>query len=172
MTRAISDILRMRCKCSGMHWKMHRFIPLRKTVPQIKTLLDGQFKAKGFSPMSQKLIYREIAKTSRRDQLKSEGRLEQARNEYRQKVGFLPCTDYPMSTVQVDHSLVQLCLVDSEERLLIGDAWLTLVVDCFSRTILGFFISLNAPSTLNYGLALAHAFLPKRQVHAENEREG
>jgi putative transposase len=139
----------------------HRFIPLRKTVPHIKTLLDGQLKAKGFSPMSKKLIHCEIAKTSRRDQLKSEGRLEQARNEYRTKVGSLPCMDYPLSTVQVDHSPVQLCLVDSEERLPIGDAWLTLVVDCFSRMILGFFISLNAPSTLNYGLALAHAFLPK-----------
>lgn len=151
----------------------HRFVPLRKTVPQIKTILDGQLKAKGLAPMSTHLIYREIAKTSRRDQLKSEGRIEQARNEYRLKINHLPNTDYPLSTIQVDHSPVQLCLVDSKDRQPIGDAWLTLIIDCYSRVILGFFISLNAPSTLNYGLALAHAFLPKdnylRKVNVKGE---
>lgn len=139
----------------------HRFVPVKKTVPDIKTILDGELKAQGLSPISKTVIYREIRKTSRRDQLKAEGRHEQARNEYRPKVNHLPNTDFPLSTVQVDHSPVQLCLVDSEDREPIGDAWLTLVVDCFSRMILGFLISLNAPSTLNYGLALAHAFLPK-----------
>lgn len=151
----------------------HRFVPLRKTVPQIKTILDGQLKAKGFSPMSKHLIHREIGKTSRRDQLRAEGRIEQARNEYRLKINHLPNTDYPLSTIQVDHSPVQLCLVDSKDRKPIGDAWLTLIIDCYSRMILGFFISLNAPSTLNYGLALAHAFLPKdnylRKVNVKGE---
>jgi putative transposase len=141
----------------------HRFVALRKTVPAIKVILDGELKARGFVPMSKKLIYDQIAKTSRRDQLKSEGRYEQVRNEYRLSVNRLPNTDYPLSTVQADHSPIQMCLVDSKDRQPIGDAWLTLIVDCFSRMILGFFISLNAPSTLNYGLALAQAFLPKER---------
>lgn len=73
----------------------------------------------------------------------------------------MPNNDYPLAIAQVDHTPIQVCLVDSEDREPIGDAWLTLVIDTYSRMVLGFFLTLDPPSTLSTGMALTHAFLPK-----------
>lgn len=151
---------------------VHRFTATKKTVEDIRLIVKGELQAVGLAPVSKSFIYRQIRKTTRLAQLKSEGRLEEVRNEYRLKVERLPNMNYPLETIQVDHSPIQMCLVDSKERKPMGDAWLTLVIDCFSRMILGFLISLNAPSTHNYGLALAHAFLPKDQFLRQHNVPG
>lgn len=140
-----------------------RFVPEKRTVPQIKSLLDGRLKAAGLPKISETVIYKRIAAKTHRDQLLLEGRKKEAENSYGMKVGHLPGADYPMAIVQADHSRCQVCFVDSEKRLPVGDAWLTTIIDCFSRMLLGFYVSFGAPSTLNFGLALARAFLPKEE---------
>lgn len=69
--------------------------------------------------------------------------------------------DGPLALVEIDHTQVDVMLVDEEIRLPIGRPWLTLVIDVFSRVILGFYIGLDPPSSLSVGLALTHAILPK-----------
>lgn len=53
-------------------------------------------------------------------------------------------------------------VVDEAERQSIGRPWLTLVIDVATRAVLGFYLSLDAPSSTSVALALSHAVLPKR----------
>lgn len=104
--------------------------------------------------------------------------------------GTFPHANFPLAVVQIDHSPADVILVDDETRLPIGRALLTLAIDVFTRMVLGFFVSLEAPSTLAVGMCLVHAILPKdrwmrergftfrwpcfgfpRIVHADNAKE-
>ena len=141
--------------------KVHRFVPTPKTIPKVLDLVNGDLRQSGEEEISRTTLYKVMNLKTRKEQLEAAGRKEQAKNSYRTKAGRLPDADYPLAVVQVDHSPIQMTLVDEEDRKPIGDAWLTIVIDCFSRMILGFYLSFNAPSTLNTGMALARAFLPK-----------
>jgi len=98
---------------------------------------------------------------SPREVLEAQGRKEKVRNLHRPKVGHLPGADAPLRIVQIDHTRTRVVLVDEETRQSISDAWLTIVIDCFSRMVLGFVLSFSAPSALRTGLALARSMLPK-----------
>ena len=63
----------------------------------------------------------------------------------------------PLSVVQIDHTLVDVQLVDDVRRKPIGRPWLTLVLDVATRMVLGFVVSLDPPSRLSVALAIAQA---------------
>ena len=69
--------------------------------------------------------------------------------------------DYALEVVQVDHTRVDVIIVDDYQRQPIGRPWLTLLIDIASRTIPGFYLSLEAPSATSVAMALRHAVLPK-----------
>lgn len=73
----------------------------------------------------------------------------------------------PLDIVQIDHTKVDLMLVDDVTRASIGRPWLTLVMDIHTRMVLGFLLSLEAPSTTSVALALTQAVLPKDSWRAE-----
>lgn len=68
----------------------------------------------------------------------------------------------PLDVVQIDHTPVDLILVDSIERRPIGRPWVTVAIDVFSRCIAGFLVTLEAPSSTSVGLCLAHVASDKR----------
>ena len=72
-------------------------------------------------------------------------------------VGNFPKVDYPLSVVQIDHTLVDIILVDPIDRLPIGRPYLTIAIDVYSRCIAGFILSLEAPSATSVGLCLCHS---------------
>lgn len=66
--------------------------------------------------------------------------------------GNFPKVDYPLDVVQIDHTLVDIIIVDQVERLPIGRPYLTIAIDVYSRCIAGFILSLEAPSSVSVGL--------------------
>jgi len=113
-----------------------------------------------------------------------------ARDAYAPHKSEFPGADFPLSVVQVDHTPLDIILVDDAHRQPIGRPWLTLLIDVYSRMILGFYISFDPPGNLSLGLCLTHAFLPKenwlakhnidtpwpcwgtpRTIHADNAKE-
>lgn len=113
-----------------------------------------------------------------------------ARDAFVQIQGEFPGADFPLSVVQVDHTPADTMLVDEEKRHSIGRPYITLLIDVFSRMVLGFYISLDPPGNLSLGLCLSQAFLPKekwlskfktqtpwpcwgipRTIHADNAKE-
>lgn len=70
---------------------------------------------------------------------------------------------WPFQRWEIDHTVADIYLVDEETRLPTARPILTLVIDAFSRMIVGFHISLRPASTLSVALALTQAVLPKDQ---------
>jgi hypothetical protein len=67
--------------------------------------------------------------------------------------GSIPVTA-PLDIVEVDHSPLDMFVVSSQDRVCIGRASLTVVIDTFSRAVLGFHLGLEPPSALTVALAL------------------
>ena len=83
-------------------------------------------------------------------------------------VGNFAKVDYPLSVVQIDHTLVDIILVDPIDRLPIGRPYLTIAIDVYSRCIAGFILSLEAPSATSVGLCLTHIAMDKEPWLAIN----
>jgi len=64
--------------------------------------------------------------------------------------------------VQIDHSRVDLIVVDERDRQPIGRPYLTVDIDDYSRCLLGLVVTLEAPSAVSVGLCLAHVSCDKR----------
>jgi putative transposase len=75
----------------------------------------------------------------------------------------------PMDVLQIDHTPVDVIVVDQQKRLPIGRPWLTLAIDVRTRMVAGFHVSLWAPSTLSLSLVLSQAVLPKTSWLADRE---
>jgi len=73
----------------------------------------------------------------------------------------------PLEVVQIDHTPVDVIVVDERERLPIGRPWLTLAIDVASRNVTGFYVSLDPPSTISVALVISHAVLTKESWLAE-----
>jgi putative transposase len=66
---------------------------------------------------------------------------------------------------QCDHTKIDVLVVDQAGEML-GRPWLTIVVDTYSRCIMGLHLGFDAPSAQVVGLALRHAILPKQYAVA------
>ena len=75
--------------------------------------------------------------------------------------GATPLAEYPLQEVQIDHTKVDLIIVDDLYRQLIGRPYLTVAIDVFSRCITGFCLTLEAPSATSVGLCLTHSVFKK-----------
>lgn len=58
-------------------------------------------------------------------------------------------------------------VVDEMYRLPLGRPWLTLMIDVASRMVVGFYLTLEAPSATSVAMAMRHAVLPKADWLAE-----
>jgi putative transposase len=72
-----------------------------------------------------------------------------------------PTTDI-LERVEIDHTPLDLFLIDERTWLPLGRPTLTVVVDHFSRMLLGYSLSFGDPSTAAVMAALRHAILPKQ----------
>lgn len=75
--------------------------------------------------------------------------------------GSTPEARAPFEVFQIDHTLVDLIVVDAYQRLPIGRPYLTVAIDVFSRCIAGICLTLDPPSATSVGLCLTHAAMPK-----------
>lgn len=72
-----------------------------------------------------------------------------------------PGTSLPLERVEIDHTRVDVFVVDEEMMLPLGRPWLTLCIDVQTRCVLGFDLSFDPPSHLTVARCLRHAMLPK-----------
>ena len=68
----------------------------------------------------------------------------------------------PWERVQIDSTPCDIRLVREQDRTVIGRPNITFAIDLYSRTILGFSVSLQGASTVTVATCLAHACLPKQ----------
>jgi putative transposase len=75
----------------------------------------------------------------------------------------------PLAFVEIDHTPVDVIVVDEQNRMPLGRPWLSLAIDVATRMVAGFYLSFDAPSALSVAIVLTHAVLPKESWLAERQ---
>jgi putative transposase len=147
------------------------------------------FKAKIKRPNAS-TVRRRVAALSDRLKLEKRRSKKVAAQKYEPIKGHFPGADAPLTVAQIDHTPMDIIVVDEEHRQPIQRPSLTVVIDVYSRMVLGFAIYLEKPSAFTAGQAIAHAVLPKerwlkevgvtadwpcwgkmRKIHCDNAKE-
>jgi len=79
-----------------------------------------------------------------------------------------------LERAEIDHTKLDLFVVDDRNALPLGRPWITAVLDYYSRSIMGFYISFVPPSYLSISKALKHALSSKdyvKEVYPEIEHD-
>jgi putative transposase len=79
-------------------------------------------------------------------------------------------TSRPLEVVQIDHTEVDVFLVDETTRERMDKRpWLTLAIDVFTRMVVGFHLSMDKPSRVSLGLCMLNAVYDKSAWLKERE---
>jgi putative transposase len=74
-------------------------------------------------------------------------------------------TKRPLEWVQIDHTVMDMLLVDEEDRTkIIGRPYISLAICIHTRVILGFYVSFLPPSAVTVAMLLENCVLPKNEV--------
>lgn len=122
----------------------------------------------GLKPPSLQAIRRRVAVQAAADVVRAREGAAVATQRFRPVPGSLK-TAWPLDVLQMDHTPMDLIVVDEIARKPIGRPWLTLAMDVDSRMVAGFLISLDPPCATSVALTLAHAVLPKTAWLAQRE---
>lgn len=69
--------------------------------------------------------------------------------------------EHAFDVVQIDHTQVDVIVVDRQYRRPLQRPWLTLAIDVASRMVAGFYLTLESPSTVSVALGIQHLVQPK-----------
>lgn len=140
---------------------------VQKTIEEVKRRLRN---ARLPAPHPNTVRNRIARLSDERRLARREGR-KHAEQRFARIRGAVPGAEAPLALVQIDHTKLDVIVVDDEHRRPVGRPWVTLAMDVFSRTVLGLYVSLDPPSTLSVGMCLVHAILPKERWLADREVE-
>lgn len=104
--------------------------------------------------------------------LKKRFSAKKANEKYGNFEGEYPEGDFPLEVYQIDHTPLDIILVDSHSRKPLGRPYLTLAIDVYSRMVAGFYLSLQAPGYFSVSQCLYNAFLPKDDFLKKYDVEG
>jgi len=142
----------------------------RPRLIDLVTEIRRRCRAEGLEAPSRKAVTARVKAKPRREIVARRHGSKAARDQYAPAIGALEAT-WPLSLFQIDHTLVDVIVVDSVTRAPIQHPWLTLAIDVWSRCVVGFHLSLEAPSATSVALCIAHAVLPKLPWLAERKME-
>ncbi len=115
---------------------------------------DGQLTPPGGATVYRRIMDAGSASVLRRARSRAETRVEAPVSEG-------PRASHVLERVEIDHTLLDLFLVDEEDRLPIGRPTLTLAIDAYSRMPFGIQVGFEPPSYLAVMGCLLHGILPK-----------
>lgn len=136
---------------------------LTRQQPKVKDVVDEvhiRCRRLGLTLPGRKAICSRIAMRPLKDIVTGRRGRKAARDLYAPAIGSLEAL-WPLSLVQIDHTLVDVIVVDSQTREPLQRPWLTLAIDVCTRCVAGFHLSLEPPSATSVGLCLSHAALSK-----------
>ena len=135
--------------------------PQRPTDQTVVLEVKRRCHERGLKAPSATAVRSRLAKIPERIRMRKRGYREKARNQFQATPGRFPNADYPLAYVQIDHTPVDIILVDDDLRLPAGRPWITVAIDVFSRMVTGYYLSYDPPSTTSVAMCMAHSILPK-----------
>jgi putative transposase len=135
----------MRCLMEELY-----LTPQKRLAAEVVRAIRQRSLQQGLLPPSESTIRRRLNTLS----LAERGRRGESHPEAQPIDGATPSAAGPLDWVQIDHTPVDVIVVDPIDRVPIGRPWITVAIDVFSRCIAGFYLSLDAPSATGVGLCL------------------
>lgn len=133
----------------------------RRPVATIHREIAHRCRAQGLRVPSPGVLRRRIARLDPVAATAAREGSEEAR-PLRSVGGVPPEVTGLLEQVQIDHTPVDVIVVDDEYRQPIGRPYLTAAIDVASRCVVGLVVTLEAPSATSVGLCLAHMVTDKR----------
>lgn len=140
---------------------------LRRTRPTLREALHeiaAEFRARNLAPPG---IHTVRARLAAMDLAKLTAAREGGRKARRHMVsrGKFPGGSRPLQTILIDHTPLDIQLVDSADRTrVIGRPFLTLASDACTRMVFGYYLALDPPSYLSVAMCLLQGVFPKDDV--------
>jgi putative transposase len=142
----------------------------RPKIMDLVTEVRQRCHALGLAAPGRKAIKKRVQAKPRREVMARREGYKAARARFAPVTGSLKA-DWPLALVQIDHTLVDVIVVDSVRRLAVQRPWITVAIDVCSRCVVGFHLSLESPLATSVALCLAHAVLPKQAWLMERKVE-
>jgi putative transposase len=133
---------------------------ITKTIREIQLACD-QYSIKCPHPNT---IRNRIRNIPDEEKVRKRYGIKKARDKYEPIKGEFPNADYPLSVIQIDHTPVDIILVDEQFRKPLKRPWLTLAIDVYSRMVVGYFLSFETPGFLGTGMCISNSILPKEML--------
>ncbi|MFP3604652.1 transposase [Paraburkholderia sp. SIMBA_053] len=111
---------------------------------------------KQLQPISYRTYVRRVGDLSKYDVVEARYGAEYARHRFNMIEGHLP-GDHPLDYVEIDHSPVNLYVIDDHANLPLGRPWITVIKDRYSGVVLGLFVSFSPPSLQSTFGAIKHS---------------
>jgi putative transposase len=140
----------------------------RPTITVLVQEINRQCVSRGLVAPGRKAIAARIRTRPGREIVARRQGRKAARDRYAPAIGSLKARQ-PLSVVQIDHTLVDVIVVDSETRKPIRRPWLTLAIDVCTRCVTGFHLSLEPPSATSVALCVSQSALSKEAWLAERD---
>lgn len=112
-------------------------------------------------PPNESTLRRRISALSERQVVATRVGRKAAKDRFDARPGRFEGADWPNAVWQIDHTPLDVVIVDDVYRRHIGRPWLTVAIDVYSRCVTGFYLSLDKPSEVSVGMCLVHAMLNK-----------
>ena len=137
--------------------------PRKRTIRGVADVVERRCKNAGLKPPHPSTVRRWIMRLSERDKMRGVAGPALADEAFSAHKGKFPDAHWPLEVVQIDHTPLDIILVEEVHRLPIGRPWITLAIDVFSRVVVGFYVSLDPPGNLATGLCIARSILSKEK---------
>lgn len=144
----------------------------RKSVQKVCDIIKREAVRAGVTPPHPTTVRRRIKEISGYVALSMRIDRKHAEIAYKPIGGNFPGANTPLSTVQIDHTKIDIILVDEINRKPLGRPWITVCIDVYSRMILGFYASFDPPGAIGTGICIANSILPKDKMLARYEIDG
>jgi putative transposase len=136
----------------------------RKSAQKVYQEVCTKCKNAGLLAPAQATIRRRIKSISEEYKTKLRFSSKLANEMYSPNIGKYNQANYPYSIIQIDHTKLDIIVVDEVYRRPIDRPWITLAIDVFSRMVAGFYVSFDPPGALGTGMCVSNAILPKEML--------
>lgn len=138
----------------------HYLTKIKPSVQYVINIVLAECLKKNLTPPSKNTIRNRINQISEYQRAKRRGSKSDTRTRFEPTPGEYTA-NYPLEVVQIDHTKMDVIIVDEETRQSIGRPFITVAIDIYSRMITGFHLSLDAPSGLSVAMCVGNSILPK-----------
>lgn len=151
--------------------EVHYLSKQKTSFSKIYRLIKKECKKLELTPPHSNTVRNRIKAIDPKLAMKKREGYKKAHQAYNNFDGEFPEGNYPLDVVQIDHTPLDIILVDEygDPR---GRPTLTLAIDVYSRMVTGFYLALQSPGYFNVSQCLLNSLLPKETFLRERGVEG